>query len=72
MGISKSLQAVWWVIQLVQQGASSKEIARTLQVASKTVEAHRFNILKKLKLKSTTALVDFIQNNGLGVEELRG
>jgi DNA-binding NarL/FixJ family response regulator len=53
------------IIQLIKQGMSSKEIALQLDISLKTVEVHRYNILKKLKLKNTAALVNFINVNGL-------
>ncbi|MBL7738974.1 MAG: response regulator transcription factor [Chitinophagaceae bacterium] len=53
------------IIQLIKQGMSSKEIAAQLDISLKTVEVHRYNILKKLKLKNTAALVNFINANGL-------
>ena len=53
------------IIQHIKQGLSSKEIAIQLDISLKTVEVHRYNILKKLKLKNTAALVNFINANGL-------
>lgn len=53
------------VIDLLKRGASSREIAGALQVSAKTVEAHRYNILKKLQLKNTMALVEYIHTHGL-------
>ena len=53
------------VIALLKRGASSREIARALDVTAKTVEAHRYNILKKLQLKNTMALVEYIHTHGL-------
>ncbi len=53
------------IIQHIKQGLSSKEIALQLDISLKTVEVHRYNILKKLKLKNTAALVNFINSNGL-------
>jgi DNA-binding NarL/FixJ family response regulator len=44
---------------------SSKEIAQRLDISLKTVEVHRYNILKKLSLKNTAALVNFINSHGL-------
>jgi DNA-binding NarL/FixJ family response regulator len=51
------------IIDLIKEGSSSKEIAGNLQISLKTVEVHRHNILKKLKLKNSASLVNFIHNN---------
>lgn len=48
------------VIKHIKNGNSSKEIARDLFISVKTVEVHRYNILKKLNLKNAAALVNFI------------
>ena len=48
------------IIDYIRKGATSKEIASALNLATKTVETHRHNILKKLKLKNSTALVNMI------------
>lgn len=53
------------VIQLIKSGSSSKEIAQQLGLSLKTVEVHRYNILKKLHLKNTASLVNFINSQGL-------
>jgi DNA-binding NarL/FixJ family response regulator len=53
------------VVQLIKEGLSSKEIAVKLDITLKTVEVHRYNILKKLNLKNTAALVNFINAQGL-------
>jgi len=53
------------VVQLIKEGLSSKEIAQKLELSLKTVEVHRYNILKKLHLKNTAALVNFINSQGL-------
>lgn len=53
------------IIKLIKEGLSSKEIALKLDISLKTVEVHRYNILKKLKLKNTAALVNFINAKGL-------
>lgn len=52
------------IINFIKQGDSSKEIADTLDISLKTVEVHRHNILKKLRLKNTAALVNFINSTG--------
>jgi len=53
------------VIHLLKDGLSSKEIALRLGITLKTIEVHRYNILKKLKLKNTASLVNFINLHGL-------
>lgn len=53
------------IIKLIKEGMSSKQIALELDISLKTVEVHRYNILKKLKLKNTAALVNFINIKGL-------
>ncbi len=50
------------IINLIKEGFSSKEIATQLNISLKTVEVHRHNILKKLKLKNSASLVNFINN----------
>ena len=50
------------IINLIKEGFSSKEIANQLSISLKTVEVHRHNILKKLKLKNSASLVNFINN----------
>jgi len=51
------------VIKLINKGFSSKEIASELNISVRTIEVHRHNILKKLKLKNTASLLSFISNN---------
>lgn len=53
------------VIKLIREGHSSKEIGVVLHIGAKTVEVHRHNILKKLKVKNTAALIDFVHTCGL-------
>jgi len=51
------------IINLIKEGFSSKEIAGSLNISLKTVEVHRHNILKKLKLKNSASLVNFINTS---------
>jgi two-component system invasion response regulator UvrY len=53
------------IIAFIKKGHSSKEIADALSISVKTVEVHRYNILKKLNLKNAAALVNFINNSQL-------
>ena len=45
------------VLQLISKGMTTKEIAVKLFVSSRTIETHRANILKKLEVKNTAALI---------------
>lgn len=51
------------IIHHIREGHSSKEIASQLDISLKTVEVHRHNILKKLKLKNSASLVNFINSS---------
>lgn len=53
------------IVRLIKEGLSSREIATRLDISLKTVEVHRYNILKKLNLKNTAALVNYINVQGL-------
>lgn len=53
------------IINFIKKGFSSKEIAESLDISVKTVEVHRYNILKKLNLKNSAALVNYINNSQL-------
>jgi two-component system invasion response regulator UvrY len=48
------------VVKLLVTGASSKEIGEAMSISAKTVEVHRYNILKKLKIRNVAALVNYI------------
>jgi two-component system invasion response regulator UvrY len=54
------------IIELIKKGYSSKEIAEPLSISVKTVDVHRYNILKKLNLKNTAAMVNYINSSELG------
>lgn len=53
------------IAKLIKEGLSSREIAMELDISLKTVEVHRYNILKKLNLRNTAALVNYIITHGL-------
>ena len=53
------------VVYQVKKGFSSREIALLLKVSLKTIEAHRYNILKKLHLKNRASLINFFNANGI-------
>jgi DNA-binding NarL/FixJ family response regulator len=54
------------IIGFIKKGYSSKEIGDALGISVKTVEVHRYNILKKLNLKNAAAMVNYINNSQLG------
>jgi DNA-binding NarL/FixJ family response regulator len=51
------------IIQLLAEGKSNKEAASTLGISVKTVEAHRANIMRKLRLHSVSDLVRYAIRN---------
>lgn len=53
------------IIRLVCQELNSKEIAEKLFIAEFTVNTHRRNILSKLGMKNTPALINFAKQNGI-------
>ena len=55
------------IVRALKEGLSSKEIASGLSISLKTVEVHRHNILKKLKLKNTVSLINFINSQAFDI-----
>jgi len=53
------------IINLLKEGSSSRDIAGKLFISLRTVEVHRHNILKKLKLKNTASLINFINSSAV-------
>ena len=53
------------IIQLLADGLYTKEIAEKLFISDKTVERHKTNILKKLKLRNTAQLVKVAITKGI-------
>jgi DNA-binding NarL/FixJ family response regulator len=51
------------IIQLLAEGSSNKEVASTLGISVKTIEAHRANIMRKLHLRSISDLVRYAIRN---------
>jgi len=62
-GVKSLSQREIQVISQIKNGASSKEIAGELHLSVKTIEVHRYNILKKLNLKNSASLVNFVSNH---------
>jgi DNA-binding NarL/FixJ family response regulator len=59
-GINALSERELQIVKLIKEGFSSKEISVQLSISLKTVEVHRHNILKKLNLKNSAALVNYI------------
>lgn len=59
-GINALSERELQIVKLIKEGFSSKEISSQLSISLKTVEVHRHNILKKLNLKNSAALVNYI------------
>jgi DNA-binding NarL/FixJ family response regulator len=53
------------VLQLVAEGHSIKQIAIRLKLAPKTVEFHKYRIMKGLGLESSAQLIQFALKHGL-------
>jgi DNA-binding NarL/FixJ family response regulator len=52
------------VLQLLVEGNSAKEVANLLNISSRTVEFHKYNMMAKLKLKSVSALIRYAIKHG--------
>ena len=53
------------ILQHIAEGLGSKEIAGQLHLSSRTVDTHRANIMKKLGVHKTSALVRFAIREGV-------
>ncbi len=53
------------VLRLIAEGLSAKEIAALLSISTKTVEAHRTSLMRKLGVRKATELVRYAVRHGL-------
>jgi DNA-binding NarL/FixJ family response regulator len=53
------------VLQLLAEGKSTKRVAETLSVSTKTVETHRLHIMAKLRLYSIAELTKYAIRQGI-------
>ncbi len=53
------------VLQLMAEGKSTKEIAAALHISVKTIETHRQQIMRKLKMRSVADLTKYAIRHGL-------
>lgn len=59
------------VLQLIAEGHPRRKIAEILHISVKTVETHRANLLKKLNIDNTAALIRFaIWKNLIAIDEM--
>jgi DNA-binding NarL/FixJ family response regulator len=57
------------VLQLLAEGHGSKDIAGRMDISTRTVEAHRRNIMEKLNLRTIAELTKYAVREGLTVLE---
>jgi DNA-binding NarL/FixJ family response regulator len=53
------------VFHLIVEGQTTKEIARRLDISTKTADNHRFRVLNKLAVRNTAELVRYAVRHGL-------
>ena len=53
------------ILQLISEGQHTKDIAETLHVSTKTVDAHRRNIMEKIGTNSIAGLTKFAIREGI-------
>ncbi|HXD95359.1 MAG TPA: response regulator transcription factor [Candidatus Acidoferrum sp.] len=53
------------ILQLVAEGYSSTAIARRLTISARTAEAHRANVMRKLRLRNQAALIRYALSRGM-------
>lgn len=53
------------ILSLIAEGKSNKEIAKFLKISVRTVQTHRLNLMKKLKVHDRTQLVRIAIKKGL-------
>lgn len=45
------------ILRLVAQGLTNREIANHLDISVRTVEVHRFNLMRRLKVRNVAQLL---------------
>jgi DNA-binding NarL/FixJ family response regulator len=53
------------ILQLIAEGKNTKEIASTLEISVKTVEAHRLQLMARLDIHDVASLVRYAIRSGL-------
>ena len=57
------------VLRALSHGLSNKEIARQFNVSPKTIDSHRTNLLRKMNVHSTAALLVTAMKTGILIEK---
>ena len=53
------------VLQLLAEGLSMKEVAEMLNLAPRTVAAHKYQLMQQLNLKTTAELIQYAVKHGI-------
>jgi DNA-binding NarL/FixJ family response regulator len=53
------------ILQLFAEGCSTKQIASRLDISTRTVEYHKYQMMESLKLQSSVELIHFAIKNGI-------
>jgi DNA-binding NarL/FixJ family response regulator len=53
------------ILQLVAEGHSSTAMAQRLSISARTAEAHRANVMRKLRLRNQAALIRYALSRGV-------
>ena len=53
------------VLQLLAEGRSAKQIARTLHISTRTVEFHKYQMMQQLGIETSAELVQFAVKHGV-------
>jgi DNA-binding NarL/FixJ family response regulator len=53
------------ILQMIAEGKNTKEIASTLEISVKTVEAHRLQLMERLDIHDVPGLVRYAIRNGM-------
>lgn len=53
------------IIRMISNGRNNKDIAESLNISIRTIEAHRMNILRKFQVNSIEEAVEYCKNAGM-------
>jgi DNA-binding CsgD family transcriptional regulator len=57
------------IVRFICAEYSAIEIGEILDISDRTIDAHRYNIMKKIEAKSTAGIVKYAIKNGIVVLE---